>query len=204
MQKSLSLSLSLSLSVSLCVSLSHTQHTCSHFFVQEKGENIKKFRDIEKQQGQRQKRIWESALLIIWLTSSFVWYWKKERKKVLTWDGILLLAQNRIFSAINFFIQSKKKPPKKQGFEEEKILLSGFKTTRDKHQSLFHLSLDKKEIVGPCAKITTGEVVLLEIFFFFFATDYRSEGGGGRRVVPKSATRPKIRPRHNHPLHQPR
>jgi hypothetical protein len=104
------------------------------------------------------------------------------------------------FFCNNSFIQPK---TKKRGFEEEKFLLSGFKT-RDKHQSLFHLSLGKKEIVGPCAKIIIGEVVLLEIFFFFLATDYCSGEGGGRRVVPKSATRPKIRPPHNHPLHQPR
>jgi hypothetical protein len=68
------------------------------------------------------------------------------------------------------------------------------------------LSARKKSWVH-VQKITIGEVVLLEIFFFLFflATDYCSGGGGGRRrVLPKSATRPKIRPPHNHPLHQPR
>ncbi len=104
---------SLSLSLSLSHTHTHTTHmqsfTCSHFFVQEKGKNIKSFRDIQKQQGQRQKRIWESALLIIWLTSSSVWYWKKERKKVLTWDAILLLAQKRIFSAIIHSFSQKQK-----------------------------------------------------------------------------------------------
>jgi hypothetical protein len=174
--------------------------------VQEQGKNIKSFRDIEKQQGQRQKIIWESALLIIWLTSSSVWYWKKERKKegtYLGWDFIACTKQK--FFCNNSFIQPKTKKKQKNNDLKKRKSFCLASRQRDKHQSLFHLSLGKKEIVGPCAKITIGGVVLLEIFFFLFflATDYCS-GGGRRRVLPKSATRPKIRPPHNHPLHQPR
>ncbi len=196
----ISLSLSLSLSLSNTHTHTHTQHTCSHFFVQEKGKNINSFRDIEKQQGQRQKKNLGICTLDN-LPDKLFCLVLEERKKAgtfLGWDFIACTKQN--FFCNNSFIQPTKKTTKKQGFEEEKILLSGFKT-RDKHQSLFHLS----EIVGPCAKTTIGEVVLLEILIFFLATDYCSRGGGGRtRVVPKSATRPKIRPPHNHPLHQPR
>jgi hypothetical protein len=107
--------ISLSLSLSLSHTHTHTQHTCSHFFVQEQGKNIKSFRDIEKQQGQRQKIIWESALLIIWLTSSSVWYWKKERKKegtYLGWDFIVCTKQK--FVCNNSFIQPNKKNKNKK------------------------------------------------------------------------------------------
>jgi hypothetical protein len=196
MEKKLQKSLSLSLSLTHTHAVIHMQS----FLCAGKGEKYKKFQGHTKTTRTKTKKNLGICTLDN-LADKLFCLVLEERKKEGTYLGCDFIAcTKKNFFCNNSFIQPK---TKKQGFEEEKYLLSGFKT-RDKHQSLFHLSLGKKEIVGPCAKIIIGEVVLLEIFFFFLATDYCSGEGGGRRVVPKSATRPKIRPPHNHPLHQPR
>jgi hypothetical protein len=195
--------ISLSLPLCLSVSLTHTTHMQS-FFCAGKGEKYKKFQGHRKTTRTKTKKNLGICTLDNLADKLFCLVLEETKKEgtYLGWDFIACTKQN--FFCNNSFIQSKKTKKNKDLKKRKSFCLA---SKQEISINLFSLSLGRKEIVGPCAKTTIGEVVLLEIFFFFFflATDYCSGGGEGRkRVVPKSATRPKIRPAHNHPLHQPR
>jgi hypothetical protein len=137
--------ISLSLPLCLSVSLTHTTHMQS-FFCAGKGEKYKKFQGHRKTTRTKTKKNLGICTLDNLADKLFCLVLEETKKEgtYLGWDFIACTKQN--FFCNNSFIQPK---TKKQGFEEEKYLLTGFKT-RDKHQSLFPFSRQERNRGSMC------------------------------------------------------